>query len=863
MDSTDGLVLNRVSITGKQPGSGTSMKARFRMNSTPLWLQRPEAKEPTTNGSRSVRPFRAASWLWLGLFWLGLASCGVSSLVAAPGDSHWDRQFGLPGVTNRVYALRFNGDKLYASGAAVAFGGLMATNTGVDIFDGTNWTAAIGELSGSICVVYDIGFLRDEIYVAGTFTRAGGIRAPGLAKWTGSTWANIGFSGLAVNLASDGTNLYVGGSFTNAGGVLNTNIARYDGTNWSSLGDGIGYYSPFQNSYVYVLEWRNGLLYAGGAFTNAGNVAATNIAVWNGTTWAALGSGSANGVNGDVSALAFQGNDLYVGGDFTVAGGASAFGIARWSSGAWSALGTGCKGGVSCIGVLGSDVYVGGSFTNVGGVNARNLAKWNGSTWTTWPTLDGVFQYPLNDGPFRMVVKDGSLYIGGNFNQAGGIHANHVVRYDGSNFHPLGAAPANGFATPPINVACIGQADNGIYVGGLFTIAGKTPANRIARWDGTNWFPLGNGTAGGASSANRVLAIAGRGNEVFVGGTFTNVAGINVSNIARWDGANWSAMGFGFDASVGALATTPNAVYAGGGFTNVIGPPATFTVNHIARWNGVNWSSLGGGVNVNGTVNAIATSGNNVYIGGTFTNAGGVTANRIAVWNGVSWASLGTGTANGVNGTVYDIAVNGSDVYVCGTFTNAGTMVVRGVAKWNGSSWSGLGSGVATTSSVDVRALVFGADGRLYCTGRFTNISGINANSIARWDGTKWEALGSGFFGEQLARGSGLVAQGNDIFAVGTFSAAGLTDSSGIARWNETLDFTPPYTMKFSQSEWLAGNKFKSRLNSTERATYVIEASDNLQTWTPLLTNSAQQLDFTNTAAFPASNRVFRARGIP
>jgi hypothetical protein len=331
-------------------------------------------------------------------------------------------------------------------------------------------------------------------------------------------------------------------------------------------------------------------------------------------------------------------------------------------------LGAGCKGSVGSIGILGSDVYVGGGFTNVGGVNARSFAKWNGSSWTTWPTTDGVFQYPMNDNVSRMVVKDGSLYIGGTFNQAGGAIANHIVRYDGNNFYPLGEKPANGFITPAITVSCIGQADDGIYVGGLFTAAGKTLANRIARWDGTNWYPLPGGIATGASTANQVRAIAGRGNEVFVGGTFTNIGGTIVSNIARWDGANWSSIGFGFDASVTVLTASANAVYAAGIFTNVIGPPA-LAVNHIAKWDGVNWTALGSGINLNGTINAIAVSGNNVYIGGTFTNASGVTANRIAMWNGANWSSLGTGTANGLNGTVFDIAINGSDVYVCGSFT--------------------------------------------------------------------------------------------------------------------------------------------------------------------------------------------------
>jgi hypothetical protein len=791
-----------------------------------------------------------------------LIVCGTSSLFAAAGDSHWDRQFGLPGTTNRVYSLRFNGNKLYASGYGVGVGGLLSTNTGVDIFDGTNWSGTIGELEGGQCVIYDIGFLRNDIYVAGIFSRANNLSSPGLVKWNGSDWVNIGFAGAAFALVSDGTNLYVGGTFTNAGGVLNTNIARYDGTNWYSLGNGLGYYGGL-SSYVYFLELHNGQLYAGGVFTNAGAVAANNVAVWNGSTWSALGAGSANGVNGQITALAFQGDDLYVGGSFGLAGGVPANCIARWSGGSWSALGTGCRGGVSCIGVLGSDIYVSGGFTNVGGVNAREFAKWDGFGWTTWPTLDGVFVYPLNDVANKMAVKDGSLYMGGVFNQAGDVIANHIARFDGANFYALGEKPANGFATPPITVSCIGQADDGIYVGGLLTAAGKTLTSRIARWDGTNWNDVGGGTAGGTSSGNRVSAIAGQGSDVYVGGTFTNVGGIDVGNIARWDGFNWSNMGFGFDAPVGALAVQQNAVYAGGGFTNVIDPFA-FPVNHIAMWDGFGWNSLGSGVNANGTVNAIAVSGPNVYAGGTFTNASGVTANRIAVWNGFNWASLGTGSQNGLNGTVLAIAINGTDVYVGGTFVNAGTTVVRGIAKWDGANWSGLGSGATGTSTGEIRDMAFGGDGKLYCCGRFTNISGINASSIARWDGTKWEALGSGFFASSaINRGVGLAIRGNDVFAVGTFDAAGLSDSSGIARWNETIDFTPPLTMKFSRTQVSPGKIFSSRLTTTDRTTYSIEYSDNLQTWTPLLTNVLTQLDFTNAVSSSANRRVFRAKQIP
>jgi hypothetical protein len=795
------------------------------------------------------------------MFLLCLAFCGVGSIIAAPGDGHWDRQFGLSGVTNRAYALRANGNKLYASGLAIGAGGIVATNTGVDIFDGTNWNTAIGELTGGTCYIYDIGFLRNDIYVAGIFSRVNGISSPGLAKWNGSDWSNIGFAGNAFALVSDGTNLYVGGAFTNAGGVLNTNIARYDGTNWYSLGGSIGYYDGI-NSYVYALELHNGQLYAGGVFTNAGAIAATNVAVWNGASWSSLGAGPANGVNNTVYALAFQGNDLYVAGSFSVAGGVSANEIAKWDGSSWSALGAGCKGGnVSCIGILGSDIYVGGGFTNVGGVRASAFAKWDGVSWTTWPATDGQYQYPFSDAPNRMTVQGGSLYIGGMFTLAGGITVNHVARYDGSKFYAVGAKPANGIGTPTLNVSCIGQADDGIYIGGLLTAAGKTQANRIARWDGTNWSSVGGGTMGGAGTANRVLAIAGTGADVYVGGAFTNVGGINVSNIAHWDGANWWNMGNGFDASVSVLAATAGAVYAGGIFTNVIGPPATLTVNHIAMWDGFSWYSLGSGVNSSGNVNAIAVSGTKVYVGGGFTNASGVTASRIAVWDGANWSSLGTGSANGVNGTVLAIAVNGTDVYVGGTFTTAGTISVGGIARWDGANWSGLGTGA---TSPEIRALAFGGDGKLYCCGRFTNMSGINANNIARWDGAKWEALGSGLSAQSsIIRAVGLAIRGNDVFTAGAFDAAGLTDSGGIARWNETMNFTPPLTMNFSRTQLLPGSLLKSRITCSDRLTYAIDYSDDLQTWTALLTNSAMQLDFTNTVSQSVKRRVFRTRGIP
>ncbi len=43
---------------------------------------------------------------------------------------------------------------------------------------------------------------------------------------------------------------------------------------------------------------------------------------------------------------------------------------------------------------------------------------------------------------------------------------------------------------------------------------------------------------------------------------------------------------------------------------------------------------------MNERVFALAMWGGNLYAGGAFTNAGGVTANCIAKWNGSTWEAL-------------------------------------------------------------------------------------------------------------------------------------------------------------------------------------------------------------------------------
>jgi len=85
--------------------------------------------------------------------------------------------------------------------------------------------------------------------------------------------------------------------------------------------------SGITGSSVSVLTVSHDQLYAGGYFTGAGGVPAANIAVWGGSSWSGLGSGTDN----PVWAMTSYNGAVIVGGLFERAGGRSMLHVAQWS----------------------------------------------------------------------------------------------------------------------------------------------------------------------------------------------------------------------------------------------------------------------------------------------------------------------------------------------------------------------------------------------------------------------------------------------------------------------------------------------------------------------------------------------------
>jgi hypothetical protein len=189
-------------------------------------------------------------------------------------------------------------------------------------------------------------------------------------------------------------------------------------------------------------------------------------------------------------------------------------------------------------------------------------------------------------------------------------------------------------------------------------------------------------------------------------------------------------------------------LYVGGNFTTVGDASASgISTNNVAYWNisTSRWAQLGGtttatnGLNLECRTLTYDTSNTQLYVGGDFTvvrdsRSLDISANKIAIWkpSQSKWYGFGTLGQNGTNGQilayVYDSCKN--VIYAGGTFTtvydssNITGLSANRVAKWDfgASTWTRLGT--STSNGLDGSCNEFAIDTSnqvLYVGGNFTN----------------------------------------------------------------------------------------------------------------------------------------------
>jgi hypothetical protein len=318
----------------------------------------------------------------------------------------------------------------------------------------------------------------------------------------------------------------------------------------------------------------------------------------------------------------------------------------------------------------GPKLYVGGEFQSAGGVRSPNIARWDGERWSPLPGLDGAGR-ELDGFVLELkVIEDGdgpALYVGGQFTHAAGIEMNRIARFDGQDWTPLQGGTGVGVdgSVGSIHTHDFGDGPK-LYVGGNFTRAGGVEATRLARWDGQAWTAVGDG----AGPDRHVTDLASFQGDLYVSGYFQEVAGIAAPGIARWDGASWShPVGPGeriVSQEIWPLATWDDGagerLYAGGRF----GAPDG---SGFAWWDGQQWDGLGDRVRVAQQVGDLLPFddgfGEALYLSGNMYNRTGDAVGRVR--DGTIEALQGSPRNFGFQMAVYDSG-DGPSLHVAGSF---------------------------------------------------------------------------------------------------------------------------------------------------------------------------------------------------
>ena len=314
-----------------------------------------------------------------------------------------------------------------------------------------------------------------------------------------SLWA-AGGPQVYVFFNDEDSSLFIGGAFQKVNNINVNGIFMLKNNNFYSLNNGITQFAGTTEA----LNKYNNNLFMGGGFLTVDNQPNTKcLAIWNGTSWSGPSIGQANA---EVYDFKIFDNKLFVSGTFGQIGSQVFDRIASFDGTNWINVGS-LGMWTKALESFNGELYAGGYY---------GIRKYLGGT--SW--ID------VSDGPQGWIYElktdtfNNFLYAGGNF------------MYLGNNEPSYAAAMWDGFKWNVFDTTFIGvimpQA-MAIYRGDLYAGSGDTNYKYITRWDGNQWYALGNGTN------NVVSALEVFQDTLYVGGHFTYVNGNQRAyGLAKW-----------------------------------------------------------------------------------------------------------------------------------------------------------------------------------------------------------------------------------------------------------------------------------------------------------------------------------------
>lgn len=571
-------------------------------------------------------------------------------LPRAAASQSLERTFVTDGY---VLSLASDGSQLYLGGKFSYIGqrsgelALVTADTGLR-------DKSIAELGGgAVNAIASDG--AGGHFLGGDFRSTGSTRIRGFAHLAADgTWDpkfRHAVNGIVHAVATDGIRVYIGGSFVDVDGVSRRNFAAFD------VATGALSSLELTTERVYAMAIQGSTLFVGGSFNGIGGVSRRNLARIDLAT-NTVSSWQAPDPNDEVHALFVRGSTLYVGGRFTQMGGQPRTGVAAVDATTGALRGFNPNVGMAVFALTRQDtsLYIGG-YVNAGGFRSRVVAV-DASTGAALPfdaQVDG------SGSVYALLATPSALYVGGAIETVGGQARRHAAALD-----PATGALLPWRPHPSKEVRALAARGTGVLLGGYFNSVGgqdrrNLAAIELATGRATTWKP-----ATDPAAISQVVTLHLAGGVVYVGGTFTTLAGQPRGNLGAVSAATGAVLPLRADTNgvVRALASLNGTLYVGGEFTALAGSPRTrlgavdATTGALRTWS----------YTATATVRALAAVGARVYAGGDL---------------GLVALDASTGASTGIDYGVFRVSalvVDGTRLVVGGLFSSIRGQTRNGLA---------------------------------------------------------------------------------------------------------------------------------------------------------------------------------------
>ncbi|MEZ6172003.1 MAG: hypothetical protein R3B58_03405 [Phycisphaerales bacterium] len=162
----------------------------------------------------------------------------------------------------------------------------------------------------------------------------------------------------------------------------------------------------------------------------------------------------------------------------------------------------------------------------------------------------------------------------------------------------------------------------------------------------------------------------------------------------------------------------------------------------------------------------------------------------------------------------------GEQLVLAGSFLTIGDTVCENMGRYDGQTWTGIPALAVHTKASWTSILCVGVfEGDLIAGGRFTQIDGVDANNIARFDGQAWHQMGDGIGSSQNDLVRTVMVHNGQLLAGGEFNdpQPPFSAPANVASWNGS-EWVPYghgtggdiYTMAEYEGDVVVGGMFPS-----------------------------------------------------